>query len=38
MCFDTVSSATPMPNLEKLKAFDSYYSWRTEQAKKKSGR
>jgi hypothetical protein len=24
----------PMPNLEKLKAFDAYMSWRREEAKK----
>jgi para-nitrobenzyl esterase len=32
--FDTAASAKPIPNLEKLKAFDAYYSWRREQAKK----
>jgi para-nitrobenzyl esterase len=34
MFFDTGASAQPIPNLEKLKAFDSYYSWRRAQAKK----
>jgi len=33
MFFDTESSARPIPNLEKLKAFDAYYAWRREQAK-----
>ena len=33
MYFNKVSSARPIPNLEKLKAFDAYYSWRREQAK-----
>jgi para-nitrobenzyl esterase len=33
MYFDAVSSARPIPNLEKLKAFDAYYSWRRDQAK-----
>jgi para-nitrobenzyl esterase len=32
--FDTGASAKPIPNLEKLKAYDAYYSWRREQAKK----
>jgi para-nitrobenzyl esterase len=31
--FDTGASAKPIPNLEKLKAFDAYYSWRRAQAK-----
>jgi para-nitrobenzyl esterase len=35
MFFDTAASARPIPNLEKLKAFDAYYSWRREEAKKK---
>ena len=35
--FDTSVSAKPIPNLEKLKAFDAYYSWRREQAKENSG-
>jgi len=34
MFFDTAAKAVPIPNLEKLKAYDSYYSWRREQAKK----
>ena len=36
MFFDTGASAKPIPNLEKLKAFDAYYSWRRAQAKKAS--
>ncbi len=35
--FDDSASAKPIPNLEKLKAFDSYYSWRREQAREKIG-
>ena len=34
MFFNSTPSARPIPNVEKLKAFDSYYSWRREQAKK----
>ena len=34
MFFNGTASAKPIPNLEKLKAYDSYYSWRREQAKK----
>jgi len=34
MFFDGTASAKPIPSLEKLKAYDSYYSWRREQAKK----
>ena len=34
MSFNGTASAKPIPNLEKLKAYDSYYSWRREQAKK----
>lgn len=36
MFFDATASARPVPNLEKLKAFDSYYGWRREQAKEKA--
>jgi para-nitrobenzyl esterase len=36
--FNTKASAKPIPNLEKLKAFDSYYSWRREQARKNIGK
>jgi para-nitrobenzyl esterase len=32
--FDTKASVKPIPNLEKLKAYDAYYSWRREQARK----
>jgi para-nitrobenzyl esterase len=35
--FDTSASAKPIPNLEKLKAFDAYYSWLREQARANSG-
>jgi para-nitrobenzyl esterase len=38
MFFDTTASARPIPNLEKLKAFDAYYSWRREEAKKAGGK
>jgi para-nitrobenzyl esterase len=34
MYFDKTASAKPIPNLEKLKAYDAYYSWRREEAKK----
>jgi para-nitrobenzyl esterase len=34
MFFNGTAGAKPIPNLEKLKAFDSYYSWRREQAKR----
>ena len=34
--FDAKSSSRPIPNLDKLKAFDAYYMWRREQAKQKS--
>lgn len=34
MFFDTGASAKPIPNLEKLEAFDAYYSWRREQLKR----
>jgi para-nitrobenzyl esterase len=37
MFFNKTTEAKLLPNLEKLKAFDSYYSWRREEAKKKSG-
>ncbi len=37
MFFDDTAIARPIPNLEKLKAFDDYYSWRREQAKKSRG-
>lgn len=32
--FNGTAGARPIPNLDKLKAFDAYYSWRREQAKK----
>ncbi len=34
MYFNTVPGPRPIPNLEKLKAFDAYYSWRRQQAKR----
>jgi para-nitrobenzyl esterase len=34
MFFDGIAGAKPIPNLDKLKAFDSYYSWRRQKAKK----
>jgi para-nitrobenzyl esterase len=34
--FNAVARAEPIPNLEKLKAYDAYYSWRREQAKEKN--
>ena len=34
MVFDAAPSARPVPNLDKLKAFDAYISWRREEAKK----
>jgi para-nitrobenzyl esterase len=33
MIFDEASSARPLPNVEKFKAFDAYYVWRREQNK-----
>ena len=27
MVFDAVPSARPVPNLERLKAFDAYFAW-----------
>jgi len=37
MVFDADSSARPVPNLDKLKAFDAYISWRREEARKNAG-
>jgi para-nitrobenzyl esterase len=37
MVFDATPSARPVPNLDKLKAFDAYISWRREEAKKSGG-
>jgi hypothetical protein len=34
MVFTATPNAMTMPNLEKLKAFDAYMSWRREEAKK----
>ena len=36
MFFDSSPSAKPVPNIEKLRALDSYYAWRREQAKEKA--
>jgi para-nitrobenzyl esterase len=36
MFLDSAPEAKPVPNMEKLKAFDGYYTWRREQAKEKS--
>jgi para-nitrobenzyl esterase len=38
MVFDASPGARPIPNLDKLKAFDAYISWRREEAKKSGGR
>jgi para-nitrobenzyl esterase len=38
MVCDATPSARPVPNLDKLKAFDAYISWRREEAKKGAGR
>lgn len=37
MFFDKAPGARPIPNLQKLKAFDGYYAWRREQARKQAG-
>jgi para-nitrobenzyl esterase len=37
MVFDATPSARPVPNLEKLKAFDGYITWLREQVKKEGG-
>jgi para-nitrobenzyl esterase len=34
MYFDKSSSARPIPNLDKLKAHDGYYTWRREEARR----
>jgi para-nitrobenzyl esterase len=36
MIFDTKPSARPLPNVPQLKAFDEYYAWRREEAKKRA--
>ncbi len=38
MVFDATSGARPVPNLDKLKAFDSYITWRREEEKKNAGK
>jgi len=37
MTFDATPSARPLPNLDKVKVFDAYISWRREEAKKNGG-
>ena len=37
MVFDATPSARPVPNLDKLKAYDAYVSWQREEAKKNAG-
>jgi para-nitrobenzyl esterase len=37
MVFDAAPSARPVPNLDKIKAFDAYISWRREEANKNGG-
>jgi para-nitrobenzyl esterase len=37
MVFDAAPSARPVPNLDKLKAYDAYIAWLREEAKKKGG-
>jgi hypothetical protein len=34
MFFDKNPSARPIPNLNQLEAFDQYYAWRREQARR----
>ena len=38
MVFEATPSAKPVPNLDKIKKFDSYISWRREEAKKSAGK
>jgi hypothetical protein len=37
MVFDAAPGARPEPNLDKLKAFDAYFSWLRKQVKKEDG-
>lgn len=37
MVFDATPGARPLPNLDKLKAYDAYISWLREEANKKGG-
>jgi hypothetical protein len=37
MVFDADPGARPVSNLDKLKAFDAFISWRREEAKKNAG-
>lgn len=38
MVFDQNSGARPIPNIEMLKAFEEYYAWHREEARKIQGR
>ncbi len=38
MFFDRQPSARPVPNIDKLQAFDAYYAWRRQQAMAKESR
>jgi para-nitrobenzyl esterase len=37
MVFDATPGARPLPNLDEVKVFDAYISWRREEAKKNGG-
>ncbi len=37
MIFDAKPGARTLPNIQQLKAFDSYYTWRRAEAKKAAG-
>jgi hypothetical protein len=36
--FAATPSASPVPNLDKVKAFDAYMSWRREEANKNNAK
>jgi para-nitrobenzyl esterase len=38
MHFDAQSGSRPVPNMTQIKAFDSYYAWRRDEAKAKRTR
>jgi para-nitrobenzyl esterase len=38
MMFDAQPSARPIPNIAQIKAFDTYYAWRRDEARTKSAR
>jgi len=38
MVFDATPGARPVPNLDKLKAFDAYIAWRREESKKSAAK